>query len=62
MSSNKKSVRLLERIVKRSNQRGITIVEYAVGGALIAAAVLVAFGALGNQIGLVLSNIATGIG
>ena len=43
-------------------QRGITIVEYAVGGALIASAVVAAFGALGNQIALVLNNIVIGIG
>ena len=61
-NENKKSVHALQCSVKRSRQRGITIVEYAVGAALIAAAVLVAFGALGNQISLVLNNIATAIG
>lgn len=44
------------------SQRGMTIVEYAVAGALVAAALLVAFGALGNQVGFVLNNIVIGIG
>lgn len=48
--------------VSRSCQRGMTIVEYAVGAALVAAAVLVAFGALGNQISLFLSNMVVSIG
>ncbi len=35
----------------RKRQKGITTVEYAVAGALVAAALLAAFDALGIQIG-----------
>ena len=41
---------------------GLTTVEYAVAGALIAAAVVVAFGTLGNTVGDVIDNIETAIG
>ena len=50
------------RLKLPQKQRGSTIVEYAVGGALIASAVVAAFGALGNQVALVLNNIVAGIG
>lgn len=43
-------------------KEGLTTVEYAVAGALIAAAVVAAFGALGNQVGLVINNITNAIG
>lgn len=46
----------------RSSQRGVTIVEYAVGAAMVAGAVLVGFGALGIQISNVLNTIVVGIG
>ena len=41
---------------------GLTTVEYAVAGALIAAAVVVAFGTLGNTVGDVIDNIEGAIG
>lgn len=41
------------------DEEGLTTVEYAVAAALIAAAVVTAFGLLGNQIGAVL-NLVTG--
>ena len=41
---------------------GLTTVEYAVAGALIAAAVVVAFGTLGNTVGDVIDNIENAIG
>ena len=43
-------------------KEGLTTVEYAVAGALVAAAVVVAFRALGNQVGLVINNLTTAIG
>lgn len=41
---------------------GLTTVEYAVAGALVAAAVVAAFTALGGQVGTVITNLETAIG
>ena len=43
-------------------KEGLTTVEYAVAGALVAAAVVVAFSTLGNQVGIVVNNITGAIG
>ena len=44
------------------DEEGLTTVEYAVAGSLIAAAVVLAFTALGTQVGTVINGITTGIG
>ena len=44
------------------DEEGLTTVEYAVAGALIAAAVVAAFTALGMQVMAVIQNITTEIG
>lgn len=44
------------------NEEGLTTVEYAVAGALVAAAVVAAFQALGGQVGVVISGLTTAIG
>ena len=41
------------------DEKGLTTVEYAVAGALVAAAVVVAFQTLGVSVGNVISNMAT---
>jgi pilus assembly protein Flp/PilA len=43
-------------------EEGLTTVEYAVAGSLIALAVITAFTNLGTQVGTVISNICTSIG
>lgn len=43
-------------------EEGLTTVEYAVAGALIAAAVVAAFTALGAQVTTVIGNITAAIG
>lgn len=43
-------------------EEGLTTVEYAVAGALIAAAVVAAFTALGAQVGVVIQGITAAIG
>ncbi|HYQ72615.1 MAG TPA: Flp family type IVb pilin [Gammaproteobacteria bacterium] len=43
-------------------EEGLTTVEYAVAGSLIAAAVIGAFQLLGVQVGVVISGICTSIG
>ena len=43
------------------DESGLTTVEYAVAGALIAAAVVVAFATLGNNVKNVITNISTAI-
>ena len=43
------------------DEEGLTTVEYAVAGALVAAAVVLAFGALGNQVGNVINGLTTAI-
>lgn len=43
-------------------QRGLTTVEYAVAGALIAAAVVAAFLLLGGNVGNVIQRIANAVG
>lgn len=43
-------------------EEGLTTVEYAVAGALIAAAVVAAFTALGTQVGAVITGITAAIG
>lgn len=44
------------------NEQGLTTVEYAVAGALVAAAVVAAFTALGGQVGVVITGLNTAIG
>jgi len=44
------------------NQDGLTIVEYAVAGGLIAAAVAAAFTILGVTVGVVITNLNAAIG
>ncbi len=43
------------------DERGLTTVEYAVAGALVAAAVVAAFQALGVQVGVVIGNLEAAI-
>ena len=43
------------------DEEGLTTVEYAVAGALVAAAVVVAFGALGDQVNVVITGLTTAI-
>ena len=43
-------------------EKGLTTVEYAVAGSLIAAAVVLSFTALGTQVGTVIDGITTDIG
>jgi len=43
-------------------EEGLTTVEYAVAGALVAAAVVLAFTALGTQVGVVITGLTTAIG
>ena len=42
-------------------EEGLTTVEYAVAGALVAAAVVGAFTALGDQVGVVINGITANI-
>ncbi len=44
------------------DEDGLTTVEYAVAGALVAAAVVAAFTALGGQVGTVIENLRVAIG
>ncbi|MDP3814409.1 Flp family type IVb pilin [Pseudomonas sp.] len=44
------------------DEDGLTTVEYAVAGSLIAVAVVAAFRALGVQVGVVITGITTAIG
>lgn len=44
------------------DEEGLTTVEYAVAGALVAAAVVAAFKALGLQVGTVINNLRIAIG
>lgn len=43
-------------------EEGLTTVEYAVAGALVAAAVVAAFQALGGSVGNVITGLDTAIG
>jgi len=43
------------------DEEGLTTVEYAVAGALVAAAVVTAFTALGGQVGTVINGLKTAI-
>ncbi len=43
------------------SEKGLTTVEYAVAGALVAAAVVVAFTALGGQVGVVIAGLTAAI-
>jgi len=43
------------------NEKGLTTVEYAVAGALVAAAVVLAFTALGGQVGVVIDGLTDAI-
>ncbi len=43
------------------DESGLTTVEYAVAGALVAAAVVAAFRALGLQVGVVINGLTTAI-
>ena len=41
---------------------GLTTVEYAIAGALVGAAVILAFTALGTQVGVVIRGLVTALG
>lgn len=43
------------------DEKGLTTVEYAVAGALVAAAVVLAFESLGLQVGTVIEGLETAI-
>lgn len=43
-------------------QKGLTTVEYAVAGALVAATLVAAFAALGNQVGNLVNTLTNAIG
>lgn len=47
--------------IKAKKQKGLTTVEYAVAGGLIAAAVITAFIALGTNVGVVITGITTAL-
>lgn len=51
----------IHALAARKRQAGLTTVEYAVAGGLIAAAVVAAFIALGTNVGAVIANLATAI-
>jgi pilus assembly protein Flp/PilA len=46
----------------RRSQKGLTTVEYAIAGGLVAAAVLTGFQLLGTNVGTVINGIANAIG
>ena len=46
----------------KKGQKGLTTVEYAVAGSLVAAAVVVAFTELGQQVGVVIDGLTSAIG
>lgn len=43
------------------DEKGLTTVEYAVAGALVAAAVVLAFESLGEQVGTVITDLEAAI-
>lgn len=43
------------------DEDGLTVVEYAVAGGLVSLAVVLAFTALGTQVGAVITNLTTAI-
>ena len=45
-----------------NKQRGLTTVEYAVAGALVAASLVMAFSELGDQVGVVITELTSAIG
>jgi len=49
---------MLKKIHSLARQRGLTTVEYAVAGAVITAAVIAAFVALGGKIGPIIQAIS----
>jgi len=65
---HKTSENQLENVMKTAilkfmrREEGLTTVEYAVAGALVAAAVVLAFTALGTQVGVVITGLTTAIG
>jgi pilus assembly protein Flp/PilA len=61
-NKNQLEKKMKEKIMKfLSDESGLTTVEYAVAGALVAAAVVTAFGALGNQVGVVINGLKNAI-
>jgi len=52
------SMHMLKKIHSMARQRGLTTVEYAVAGAVITAAVIAAFVALGGKIGPIIQAIS----
>ena len=43
------------------NEEGLTTVEYAIAGGLVGAAVIVAFGLLGDQVARIITGIMTAL-
>ncbi len=50
-----------QAIARRAKQKGLTTVEYAVAGGLIAAAVIAAFIALGGQVNTIITGITASL-
>lgn len=46
----------------KRRQKGLTTVEYAVAGALVAATLVTAFTELGDQVGVVITGLTSAIG
>lgn len=46
----------------KKKQKGLTTVEYAVAGALVAATLVMAFSELGDQVGVVITSLTSAIG
>jgi len=60
---NQLEIKMKQKMMKFfRNEEGLTTVEYAVAGALVAAAVVLAFTALGGQVGTVITGLTTAIG
>lgn len=60
----KPAINFADTLRGRSKQRqqGLTTVEYAVAGALVAATLVTAFTNLGDQVGVVITGLTSAIG
>jgi pilus assembly protein Flp/PilA len=58
----KRSLKMKQQIMKFIREEdGLTTVEYAIAGALVGAAVIAAFTALGVQVGVVIQGLVTAL-
>jgi len=55
-------MKIQKSVAPRKNQKGATVIEYALIAALVSVAAIVAFSAIGTKVNTTMSNVSTSMG